>query len=288
MAKTAGHVLTMCVRALDYCPPLDLTFGDYLRALITADLDLVPYDPLCYRVAFVEAFRRHGIYPMDLSTLSVGTLRWNPANDDGADLLKVFQPVLRELRKFATEVDYLETKKGRPPATDRREALFRHARQWRARLHAMIRREIRKVRDKDKRSALTVILGIDLTGGDEHFEVHSLQLSKKNGPFDRIETRVIFSLIQERTVETVEREGDKGVVFPFEGGCTIICDLERDRIDYVICKNILSRTRRERQVAFNRAEVATLAACYYGQSGLSGMAQRFAMLHADEGEDPHA
>ncbi|RYD82945.1 MAG: peptidase S8, partial [Verrucomicrobiaceae bacterium] len=34
-SKCANHVLTMCIRALDYCPPVDLTFGDYLRALIT-------------------------------------------------------------------------------------------------------------------------------------------------------------------------------------------------------------------------------------------------------------
>ena len=34
-SKAAGHVLNMCIRALDYCPPVDLTFGEYLRALIT-------------------------------------------------------------------------------------------------------------------------------------------------------------------------------------------------------------------------------------------------------------
>jgi len=36
-ARAAQHVLNMCIRALDYCPPVALTFGDYLRALITAD-----------------------------------------------------------------------------------------------------------------------------------------------------------------------------------------------------------------------------------------------------------
>ena len=39
--KVAIQILHMCIRALDYCPPVDLTFGDYLRALITADRDLV-------------------------------------------------------------------------------------------------------------------------------------------------------------------------------------------------------------------------------------------------------
>src|SRR5207244_1651459 len=43
-AKSAQHLLTICIRALDYCPPVDITFGDYLRALITADVDLVPED----------------------------------------------------------------------------------------------------------------------------------------------------------------------------------------------------------------------------------------------------
>ena len=37
-AKSASHVLRMCIRALDYCPPVDLTFGEYLRALITGRL----------------------------------------------------------------------------------------------------------------------------------------------------------------------------------------------------------------------------------------------------------
>ena len=64
--KAARHVLTMCIRALDYCPPVDLTFGEYLRALITADYDLVPGRRRGYRVALIEAFRQRGIYPTDV------------------------------------------------------------------------------------------------------------------------------------------------------------------------------------------------------------------------------
>ncbi|HYH84893.1 MAG TPA: S8 family serine peptidase, partial [Pyrinomonadaceae bacterium] len=75
-SKSAQHVLNMCIRALDYIPPVDITFGEYLRGLITADSDLVEDDRYNYRVAFVEAFRRRGIYPRDVETLSVDTLRW--------------------------------------------------------------------------------------------------------------------------------------------------------------------------------------------------------------------
>src|SRR4029077_13388008 len=75
-AKSARHVLTMCIRALDYVPPVDLTFGDYLRALITGDYDMVPDDDHGYRIAFIDAFRRRGIYPDDVRTLSVESLRW--------------------------------------------------------------------------------------------------------------------------------------------------------------------------------------------------------------------
>jgi hypothetical protein len=82
-AASATHVLTMCIRALDYLPPVDVTFFEYLRALITADFDLVRDDRLNYRVAFVESFRRWGIHPLGTAaageaprTFSVDTLRW--------------------------------------------------------------------------------------------------------------------------------------------------------------------------------------------------------------------
>ena len=61
--KSAKHVLNMCIRALDYCPPVDIDFGDYLRALITVDCDVFPNDTRGYRIAFIDAFRQHGIYP---------------------------------------------------------------------------------------------------------------------------------------------------------------------------------------------------------------------------------
>ncbi|MFC7738194.1 hypothetical protein ACFQX4_20740 [Roseomonas sp. GCM10028921] len=72
----AQQFLSICIRAVDYCPPIDLRFGEYLRAMITADHDLVPDDPLAYREALIDAFARRGIYPDDVPSLSEASLLW--------------------------------------------------------------------------------------------------------------------------------------------------------------------------------------------------------------------
>ncbi|HVR28140.1 MAG TPA: hypothetical protein VMS86_01285, partial [Thermoanaerobaculia bacterium] len=86
-ADTAHRVLQMCIRALDYCPPVDVTFGDYLRAIVTADADLYPEDERRYRVAFVQAFRRRGIFPRGVRSLSEETLVWPTGADAMADAI---------------------------------------------------------------------------------------------------------------------------------------------------------------------------------------------------------
>ena len=74
--KVAEHFLRICIRAIDYCPPVDIRFGSYLRALITADMDAVPDDPLGYRDAFIKAFRRRDIAFEHVRDLSEDSLRW--------------------------------------------------------------------------------------------------------------------------------------------------------------------------------------------------------------------
>lgn len=75
-AKVARRVLQMCIRALDFVAPVDITFGEFLRAVITADKDVVEDDYLGYRVAFVQAFRGWGIFPPDVKTLGTDNLVW--------------------------------------------------------------------------------------------------------------------------------------------------------------------------------------------------------------------
>lgn len=75
-SRTAEHFFTICARALDYCPPVDITFGDFLRAVLTADLDSHPEDPDGVRDAFMEAFRLRGIVADEAVSYSEASLFW--------------------------------------------------------------------------------------------------------------------------------------------------------------------------------------------------------------------
>ena len=63
-AHSAQHLLTMAIRALDYAPPIDLQFGDFLTALLTADREAYPDDSrFRYRDTLVDVFASYGIRP---------------------------------------------------------------------------------------------------------------------------------------------------------------------------------------------------------------------------------
>ncbi|WP_217283938.1 hypothetical protein [Pseudaquabacterium terrae] len=76
-AKVADQLLTMAIRALDYCPPLDLEFGDYLAALLTVDSEVAPDDSRYgYRETIQKTFASYGIDPPSARTESDGC--WKP------------------------------------------------------------------------------------------------------------------------------------------------------------------------------------------------------------------
>jgi len=63
-AESANHLLTMSIRALDYLPPTDIRFSDYLSALLTADSEVVPDDSKYeYRQKLRASFADYGVKP---------------------------------------------------------------------------------------------------------------------------------------------------------------------------------------------------------------------------------
>ncbi|MFN0099097.1 MAG: peptidase M4, partial [Gemmatimonadaceae bacterium] len=75
--QLARQFLNIVIRAIDYTPSSHCTFGEYLRAMITADADLVADDPWAYREAMVTAFRRYGVTVPDVDDLSEESLLWD-------------------------------------------------------------------------------------------------------------------------------------------------------------------------------------------------------------------
>ncbi len=85
--KTRQQCLRMCIRALDYCP----AGRHHLRRVSARGRSpptstLVPDDPLHYRLAFMEAFRKWKLLPRDVRTVSEETLAWSTPDDPSARL----------------------------------------------------------------------------------------------------------------------------------------------------------------------------------------------------------
>jgi len=269
-AKAAGHVLTMCIRALDYCPPVDLTFGEYLRALITADMDLIPEDERGYRVAFIEAFRRRGIYPRDVRTLSEDSLRWaRPGEDPTLPPGQIEEELKRFIENIGLrrQVDRLRYKKGRREIWD-------ETRNIRRELHSAIRGEFWKAEILQQVTGLaltdTEMARVNVKKGMPVFSINALREARRLREDGRALNQVFITILQK---ETMEHQGQEHIV---RAGCTLVLDLDEGRVTYVIRKGLRDFARLSRTIKFQEdgSGYASLAATYFGDSQ-----ERFAALH---------
>ncbi|MGH8430295.1 MAG: S8 family serine peptidase, partial [Solimonas sp.] len=148
--KAADHLLRMCIRALDYLPPFDVRFGEFLRAIITADSDLIPNDRLGYRLAVIEAFRRRGIVPERSLSLAVDSLVWEAA------------PESLTLAGLPTLDLY--------PQYDR-SAAWRSAEENRKQIHGWITRTETSEQDAAWQQACGVLFRLFLTPEDDRYTI---------------------------------------------------------------------------------------------------------------------
>lgn len=255
-AKVAGHFLRICIRALDYCPPVDVTFGDYMRAMITADLDMVPEDNYHYRVAIVDAFRSWGVYPLDVKSLSVESLVW-------------FGPT-KEEREFFEKVVAKSTMRLPWRLRSDRKRVFEYTRDAAKALHEKLVSDkiLAGMEERLESKELGRTLGLDLgkdaprtidrdDSGRPRVEVHSVRPSLRKDFEGQVHTDLIIEITQERRGyldEAVQKEEDKRQSgepakpdFMFRGGCTLVVDYEGPTIRYVISKRVGSDARLKRQ-----------------------------------------
>jgi hypothetical protein len=78
-AELADHVLNVCIRAIDYCPPTDIEFGDFASALLTVDAELNPGDAKYnLRTNLLATFESYGIVPTSTGLPGRQKGSWNP------------------------------------------------------------------------------------------------------------------------------------------------------------------------------------------------------------------
>lgn len=296
-AKSAQHILRMCIRALDYCPPVDPTFGDYLRALVTADADVVPVDTRDYRLAFIEAFRRRGIYPHGVRSMSEASLLWRPPpREDREAFAKALRSV-DELRQLCPEWT-LESD---------REKIFGHGFRQRTEFQRWLTvpplpRAVQAVGlTLDKNAPPSVYRS--RRDGLPAIEVHSVRPALRVGLGGRTLTDLVVELTQRRRgyldpnlqqeVDAGRRE-PPGPDFLLRGGATLLIDLESGEVRYCVGKGILSDRRLQAQRDYLRRGLTSLGATYFGDNrfelfGKSWQRESrepFALLHGstlDEG-----
>ncbi len=272
-AKSAGHVLNMCIRALDYCPPVDLTFGEYLRALITADMDLMSEDEHRYRVAFIEAFRRRGIYPLEVRTLSEDSLRWTRPGEDPKlapgeteERLKTFITGIG-LRAQVDKLRYLTT----------RREIWEKTRDIRKDLHLFIEDQVKKAEILQRLTGLALAEyqappGVRVRrDGMPVFQVKAIREARRLREDGRMLNQVFITLLQ---TETMEYEEQDHII---RCGSTLVLDLDELRVTYVIGKGLHDQKRLLRTIQFqeNQTGMRSLASTYFGEAH-----EPFAALHS--------
>ena len=254
-SKIAEHVLNICIRALDYCPPVDLRFGEYLRALITADRDLVPEDRWGYRPAFIQGFRRRGIYPENVRNLSSESLCWErPEVDFSVDGM---------LRNLELSWDL---------RADRKKA-FQVSQRNGFQAHKWLK-ENPMIKDADVEALGFYRAERDNLDGSpgelRNFEVHSVRPVRRIGPDGQQRT----DLVVEITQSWLPAYGSG----KFRGGCTLIVDLAQRAIRYVVRKRVGHPDRMQEQEKFQmKMAQGDLGFNYFG--GSIEKREPFAMVH---------
>ena len=222
-STVAGQFLNICIRAIDYCPPADMEFGEYLRALITADADLESTDKWGFREALMRSFRRRDIFPDYVRFMTEDAVRWqSPATP-----LCIPELAFAKLR--------FDGEPGQPASA---KEMIRQA-------NALGR----FVTDPAHAKYFHLIAPAGpLPKGVVQAppaQVESIRVSRRATP----DGRVVFDLVAEVTQSCTVQVGKD--LFEMNGGCTVILD-PRGEVRYAIFKRLDSDGRRARQHAAMR------------------------------------
>jgi hypothetical protein len=223
-SELAQQFLSILIRAVDYLPPVDVRLGEYLRAIITADSELVPDDPWGYREAMIDAFRNRGIYPRDVPSLNEDSLLWKQPD---ADLAPVTALSFREI--------WFNGDPGLPVSQQEQYA------------QACELGEYVTQSPEHMRAFGLLDTGDPQLDGDTVSlpTVESIRTLRRPGPDGRIVFDTVAEIIQVRNVQA--RDGSPA--FDMHGGATVILD-SNGAPRYVIRKSVVADGRVRRRTEY--------------------------------------
>jgi hypothetical protein len=211
-ARTANRIQNICLRALDYCQPVDISFGDYLRALVTSDRDAMLEDERGYRAALVNAFRSRGIRPEGVISYSDDALSWptykgiasTAANPD-------FRKLFKDLNQYEDE-------------PDKKNETALYQRLW------------------GKADTFRLALGLS-----PHFPVQakSLNTLHRVRPDGSLQRQIVAELVQKIEKVEIDPANKDAGTFTFRGGTTVLINRQGE-VRYSISKPIDGPAGKER------------------------------------------
>lgn len=305
-ARCAERVLQMCIRGIDYCPPVDVTFGDFLRAVITADVEYAPEDAARFRTVFIQSFREWGISPRGVTGLGQDVLVW-PRGDD------LLRDLRAELPAGLSEADLRRQFRRFVGSAMRRWNLESNRYQvWRALRPA--RAQLRQwLGDSDGMGRhYARLFGLVLqgappsvyraAGGEAAVEIHAVRPTLRRTVNGGARTDLVIEITQRRRgwfdphVQERADRGDRAALarrpdFIYRAGCTVLVDPVTAQVRRVIrtAGQIDDAEELDRVRRFHTGEMGAAGNAF--DAGLPGSLDRlgaapreepFAMLHQME------
>ncbi|HKV12824.1 MAG TPA: hypothetical protein VJ725_32065 [Thermoanaerobaculia bacterium] len=288
-ASAADAVLTMCIRGFDYCPPLDIDLGTYLRAVVTGDMEVYPQEKYNYRIAFIEAFRQWGIYPEGVRSMAENDLRYSQMSDEFGTNGRAGRKDLKELLG-SLELDWdLAANRERVWETSQKNAKSIHS--WLTK--GLMRNHLSLLGlTLDPNAPPSVYRGSDCR--TPALEVHSVRVARRRGFRDTPVTDLVVEVRQRRRGyfdPAVQEKVDQGNAeidptiredFRFRRGCTLIIDPVRQQVRYAIStrKNVANNQELDRVRRFLKREAEEIENPFYRPSSTSDFGgEPFAALH---------
>ena len=279
-AWTADRILQTCIRAIDYVPPVDITFGDFLRGVITADLDFDPIDRQGIRIVFIESFREWGIHPRGVNSMGIDALTWPGSGELLADsagqetYTHTVEQLRRNVKKFVESVVLKEAHTWTLESD--KYNIWTEFRRVRREFREWLRQGDDFGRDYSTLFGLVTDnevaqATVDRNRGEPIVEVQSARPALRRTRDGSVRTDLVVEMTQRRRgffdadeQKKQDRSGeDERRDFWYRTGCTIVIDLLRGEVRRII---------RTRGTITTDGELERVRRFLVGETGVSGNA----------------